>query len=116
VTRSAPAVNVTRVQTVAMWDLSMYSEWGRVTLALAMLASPGRIRSSARKAGVAPRLALPFRLSRSLGLKGRAAQSAAWKGELAVTGRSSASLTKSLPEPRTVLAVEVDLQLGGLRP
>ena len=56
----------------------------------------------ALKAGWAPRLVPPLSFRLSLGLKGRAAQSAAWKGVETVTGMSSAAEAKSRPEPRTV--------------
>jgi len=51
----------------------------------------------------------------SFGLKGRAAQSAAWKRVETTTGLSSASEAKSRPEPSRVEAVEVGAQLEGLR-
>src|SRR5260221_8958998 len=111
----APALNCTRVQTVLMWDCSRNSEWGSWTEILAELASPALGRNTACRAGWAPRLVPPLRLSESAGLKPRLAQSAAWKGVDTVTGRSSASEPKFRPEPKTVEAVEVRLQLVGFK-
>ena len=48
-------------------------------------------------------------------MKGRAAQSAAWKGVETVTGRSSASEAKSRPEPRRVRRGRGPLAAGRVR-
>jgi hypothetical protein len=57
----------------------------------------------------------PFSFRERRGLKGRAAQSAAWKGVETVTGRSSASEEKSRPLPSRVEAVDVRLQELGFK-
>ena len=62
-----------------------------------------------------PRLVEPFSLKVSFGLKGRAAQSAAWKRLVATNGLSSAGETKSRPLPSTVEEVDVGSQLVGLK-
>src|ERR1051326_3344998 len=98
------------------WALAMNSEWGRTTWALPIPASP--IPFIARwetSLGKPPRFVLPIKRIESFGAKLRAAQSAAWKRGATVTGLSSASETKSRPEPRTVEAVEVGVQSVGLR-
>src|SRR6188768_1544978 len=94
----------------------MNSLLGRVTLALAIPASPKPfMRKKALSAGWAPRSVPPISFKLSFGLKGRAAQSAAWKGEVETKGLSSASETKSKPEPKTVAAVALRSQLVGLK-
>ena len=97
------ALNWTRVQTVPMWALSRNSERGRMTWALAMLASPGLRRQDRFEGRVLAALGAAREAeSLSLGLKGRAAQSAAWKRVVTVIGLSSIAEAKSRPEPSTV--------------
>src|ERR1700742_2388941 len=98
-----------------MWAWSRNSEWGRATEVSLELASPGRGLRTAVRAGLAPRLVPPRSFSWIEGLYGSEAQSAAWKGEATVTGRSSASLAKSRPAPSTVETVEVLAQEVGFK-
>src|SRR5689334_12455229 len=94
----------------------MNSERGKVTLARATPASPKPfMRRKAFSAGWAPRLVPPISLRLSFGLKGSAAQSAAWKGDVDTKGLSSASETKSRPDPKTVAAVDLRSQEVGLK-
>src|SRR6478736_129965 len=110
----APAANCTRVQIVLKCPCSMNSECGSVTWILLMFASLPRGFSTARNFGLSPLLVPPNRWRLSLGLNPSDAQSAAWNGLVTVTGSLSPGAAKSRPEPSTVLAVEVRLQLVGL--
>ena len=76
----ASAANWTLVQTVRMWAWSRKADLGRVTWALAMLASPGLAVRVAIRAGFVARLVAPLRRRLSLGLKPRAAQAADLEG------------------------------------
>ena len=82
-----------------------------------MLASPLRAVRTAFKAGTAPRLVPPLRVSESLGPKGSegGAVGGLEAGGDRDRGWSSASVAKFVPEPKRVLAVEVGLHEVGFK-
>ena len=65
--------------------------------------------------GVGVSLGAALQLQAELGLEAQGGAIGGLEGEVTVTGLSSASETKSNPEPSTVEAVEVRVQSVGLR-
>src|SRR5215218_5596216 len=75
----APALNWTLVQGLLMCSLSMNSDFGRITVVLAMLASPLGALRTAFRAGLPVRFIFPFREIFSPGPKPSSPQSVALK-------------------------------------
>src|SRR5262245_29820169 len=96
-----------------MLPWSRKSELGRVTCEEAMLAFPGRGRTTTRRDGWRPRWEPPSRAREILGLKASEPQSKAWKGAAAVARVSSPGSPKRPPEPfRAEVRVEAAHEVG----